>query len=800
MAISQQVDAGPALAEAEIAPMGVVGVQVAPWSGLSSREAELRLAEHGPNEVAEARPQPILAFLRKLWAPMPWMLEATVALELALGRHLEALIMGLLLLFNAFLSFVQENRAQSALTMLRKQLTVQARALRDGRWQTVPARELVPGDVIHIRMGDLMPADVRLDAGHLQLDQSALTGESAPVEAGPGSGAHAGAVVRRGEATGQVTATGASTAFGRTAELVRTARTATHLQEVIFTIIKYLLLGNVGLVAIVTAYALLTGIPWQELLPFALILLVASVPVALPATFTLATALGAADLTRQGVLTARLSAIEEAAGMDILASDKTGTITANHLSVAEVKSYAPFADDDVLRWGLAASDEATQDALDMAVIEAARERGVQAAGARLGFTPFDPATRRSEALIVEPGGSKWRAVKGAPATIAALAAAGNLYEQDAAALAAKGCRILAVAAGPEGGALQLAGLLGLQDPPREDSRALVKGLNDLGVRVIMVTGDDPLTAQAVANQVGIQGPACGAELLRGEAGPEALRCGVFAGVYPEDKFQLVRAFQRAGHVVGMTGDGVNDAPALKQAEVGVAVASATDVAKAAASLVLTAPGLSNILSAVQSSRRIHQRMLTWTLNKIIKTFQVALLLSLGLVLGRVFVVTPLLIVLLLFANDFVTMALSTDNVSFARQPDRWQIRTLALTALALAIPALLLALAFFYAARDVWHLPLGRLQTLMFVVLVFTGQGTVYLVRERRHFWRSMPGRWMLAGTLGDVAAVSALASRGILMSPVPVVLILMVLAATLAYVPLIDFFKVWVFGRFQVG
>jgi H+-transporting ATPase len=775
--------------------------QVTPAAGLSSEEAEQRLAQYGPNAVAREKSRPALAFLRKFWAPVPWMLEATVVLELVLGRYVEGVVIGVLLVFNALLSFLQENRAQSALSLLRQQLTVQARVLRDGRWQQVAAENLVPGDVIHLRMGDLVPADLHLTEGQVQVDQSALTGESAPVETGPGSAAHAGAMVRRGEATGEVVATGARTAFGQTAELVRTARTVSHLEQIVFTVVKYLVLGDVGLVVMVMLYALLAGIAWQQLLPFALILLVASVPVALPATFTLATALGASELARQGVLATRLSAIEEAAAMDVLASDKTGTITANRLALAGVKTYMPFSEDEVLRLAALASDEATQDPLDMAILDAARERHLQARDAILHFTPFDPATRRSEALVRQANGDVLHVVKGAVATIAGLCAAGPRpnIEQDAADLAAQGDRILAIASGPQDGPLQLAGLLGLQDPPREDSRALVGSLKALGVRVIMVTGDDPLTAQSIAEKVDIHGATCTAESLRDQVSPETLGCSVFAGVFPADKYHLVQALQSSGHVVGMTGDGVNDAPALKQAEVGIAVTNATDVAKAAASLVLTTPGLSNIVAAVQSSRRIYQRMLTYTLNKIIKTFQVALFLSLGLVLGGVFVVTPLLVVLLLFANDFVTMALATDNVSFASQPDRWRVRTLAQTALALAIPALFLALGLFYVAQNVWHLPLPQLQTLMFVMLVFSGQGTVYLVRERDHFWHSLPSRWMLVASLADIIIVSVLATQGLLMAAVPVNLVAIVLVTVLVYMILIDFFKIWVFKRFQV-
>jgi H+-transporting ATPase len=341
--------------------------------------------------------------------------------------------------------------------------------------------------------------------------------------------------------------------------------------------------------------------------------------------------------------------------------------------------------------------------------------------------------------------------------------------------------------------------LALLDPPREDSRSLVQSLQDLGVRVVMVTGDDPQTAQAVANQVGIQGPLCTSESLHGRITAETLDFNIFAGVFPEDKFHLVQALQGGGNIVGMTGDGVNDAPALKQAEVGIAVANATDVAKAAASLVLTTPGLSNILVAVETSRKIYQRLLTYTLNKIIKTFQVSIFLSLGLIFAKIFVVTPLLIVLLLFANDFVTMSIATDNVSYARKPDRWHVRTLVLVALALAVPTLILSIGLFFLAHNLLLLPLPQLQTLMFVGLVFSGQGTVYLVRERHHFWYSMPSRWMLLSSAVDVIVVSLLATLGILMTPVSFSLVLLTLIVVLLYLPLADFLKIFIFRYAQV-
>jgi H+-transporting ATPase len=762
--------------------------------GLSSQEAEKRLVQYGPNAVVEETQHPVLILLNKFWAPVPWMLEATVLLELYLGKYIDALVIGALLLFNAILSFVQENRASGALALLRQRLHVQARALRDGHWKLVPAQDLVPGDVIHLRMGDLLPADVRLIDGQIQMDQSALTGESAPVEGEPGRDAYAGAIVKRGEATGEVTATGSQTYFGKTAELVRTAKTASHLEGTIFSIVKYLVIGDVGLVAIVVLYGSLTHIAWYTLLPFALILLVASVPAALPAMFTLATTLGAVELARRGILVTHLPAIEEAAAMSILASDKTGTITQNHLTLSAVHAYAPYSEEQVLRWAVLASEEATQDPLDMAILSAAQDRNLQISDELLHFTPFDPATRRSEALVRQPDGSIIRVIKGASTTIEALAGTGADHERDVVQLAADGCRILAVAAGPQEGPLQLAGLLALLDPPREDSRSLVQSLKDMGVRVVMVTGDAPQTAQTIANQVGIQGPMCTSESLHGRITAETLDCNIFAGVFPDDKFHLVQAFQDGGHTVGMTGDGVNDAPALKQAEVGIAVANATDVAKAAASLVLTTPGLNDILAAVETSRQIYQRMLTYTLNKIIKTFQVSIFLSLGLIFAKIFVVTPRLIVLLLFANDFVTMSIATDNVSFSRKPDRWHIRSLVLVALALAIPTLILSIGLFFLAHNLLLLPLPQLQTLMFVALVFSGQGTVYLVRERQHFWHSIPSLWMLLSTVVDFIVVSLLATQGILMASVPFSLVFLTFIVVLLYLPLADFLKIFIF------
>jgi len=703
--------------------------------GLTREEAETRLRQYGPNAVREAKPHLFLAIAKKFWAPVPWMLEVTIILELFLGKRPEAIIIGFLLVFNAGLGFVQENRAQNALTLLRQRLPVKARVLRDGQWHLIPAENLVPGDFIHVRMGDVMPADVRLANGHIQVDQSTLTGESLPLEAGSGRATFAGSVVARGEASGEVTATGAGTYFGKTAELVRTATTVSHLQAIIFTIVKYLVMLDGALALILILYSRLAHLP----------------------------------------------------------------MTQNRLAVAALQPYSPYGENDLLRFAMLASDAASQDPIDLAILAAADTHHVDLAGWQtLELIPFEPATKLSEAILSKSS-QRSRAIKGAPEAVANRVKRVPNYSPDMERLAAQGYRVLAVAAGPEDD-LSFVGLLALEDPPRNDSKTLIQSLHNLGVRVIMITGDGLATARAVAIRVGIGGRAVEPKALEKEAAAEVLQSDVFAGVYPEDKFHIVQALQRAGTVTGMTGDGVNDAPALKQAEVGIAVANATDVAKASASLVLTNPGLTDIVAAVKTSRRIYQRMLTYTLNKIIKTIEIVLLLSVGVMLTGSFVITPLLIVVLLFTNDFVTMSIATDTVSYSQQPDRWHIRPLILIGLTLGSLVLIFSFGILLAGRDWLQLPLPQLQTLVFITLVFTGQGMVYLVRQRGHFWNSRPSKWLLLSSVADIAVVSVLATRGILMQAIGPLLVFTILIACVCYLAVADFVKVTFLRRLPVG
>lgn len=777
-------------------PAVASGEELRTSKGLSTAEVQKRLAEFGPNALPEQKRRPWLVFLKKMWAPVPWMLEISILLELVLGKYVEAAIIGALVLLNAFMSMLQESKAQNALVLLKQRLTLNARVLRDGNWQIVPGSELVPDDVLYLRMGDLIPADVRLLSGQLMLDQSALTGESLPVEAEKGAEAFTGTVVVRGEATGLVTATGIHTRYGKTAELVRLANTTGQLEKIVFSIAKYLVILDAILVAIVLVYAFITHLPLGEMLPFALILLVASVPVALPATFTVATALGAVDLTKQGVLVTRLNAIEEAATMQVLCTDKTGTLTENNLQIDEIAAFSPYTAQDVLRLAVMSSDQATQDPLDKAIFEKAKAEAIDLSinDSRKKFIPFDPATKRSEAYFDE-NAHELRIMKGAPQVICDLTRhVEEQFSQKVDLFASQGLRVLAVATETDGSG-QIAGLIGFQDPLRADSAKLISHLKELGIRIVMITGDGLKTAQAIAKKVGIASRACAGASLDSARWNDAETCDVYADVLPEQKYQIVQKFQDSGLVVGMTGDGVNDAPALKQAEVGVAVSSATDVAKAAASLVLTSPGLTNLVAAIETSREIYQRMLTYTINKIIKTIEIAFFLSLGLIIFHTFVTTPLLMVLLLFTNDFVTMSISTDRVKPSPKPNHWNVGSIVWGAILIALPILALSFAIFLYAHFVLQLPLAQLQTLLFVMLVYSGQGTIYLVRERNHLWYSRPSKWMLMGTTLDLLFVGFLACQGILMAAIPVTLVLEVFLAICVYLFILDFIKVPIFS-----
>ncbi|WP_019972919.1 plasma-membrane proton-efflux P-type ATPase [Mycobacterium sp. 141] len=755
--------------------------------GLTSAQADALLAECGPNTVPEQRPGVLLRLAGGLWAPVPWMLEATIVLELVLGKWLDAAIVGAVLAFNAGLGFAQQQRAAAALELLRHRLAVNARVCRDGAWQLVPAAGLVNGDVVHVRVGDLAPADIQVSSGDVLVDQSTLTGESVPVDRGLTDTVFAGSIIARGEATAVVTATGARTYFGRTAQLVGGAEANDHLAGVVLRMVRVFIAVDVALAIAGTIYLVAGAASTVDIVSFAVVLLLASVPVALPAAFALAGALGARHLAGRGILTARLASVADAAEMDLLCVDKTGTITYNQLAVAAVAARPGTSECDVLRLAAGASDEATQDPIDLAILRAAAAGDV-GNNVRIGFVPFDPATKRSEATL-RTGSQTVQVAKGAPRVIAELA--GQAIDPQVEQLAAAGARVLAVAVSDDGNSWHQVGLIALADPPRPDAASLIQQLAELGVRVVMVSGDSAATATAVAAQVGIAGPTLRADALS-DASIDALGVGVIAEVLPEDKYRLVKRLQDAGHTVGMTGDGVNDAPALRQADVGIAVAGATDVAKSAAGIVLTREGLIDIIGLVTESRRIHQRSLTYALNVSVKKLEVPLLLTFGVFAWQQFVFTPLLMALLLLGNDVVSLAITTDRADYARRPDHWNVRHIITGACVIAAPLLAASIGLLWSTRNLWpHLDLGQLRSLIFFTLITSSQATIYLVRTREHLWTSRPSTWLLGATAINLAVALTLALTGTLMSPLaPVVAAIVMLALTAAAL-LADYLKI---------
>ena len=639
-------------------------------SGLSDDEAGLRLKKFGANATPDTSVHPLRSALSKFWTPVPWMLEAAIVLEVALGKYVEAAVIAGLLVFNAALGFFQESRAQATLAALKSRLALNASVRRGGAWKIIPAVGLVPGDIVKLSLGAVVAADVRIVEGSVLLDQSMLTGESIPSEGGAGVQTYAGALVRRGEAVAEVVATGARTKFGRTAELVRTAYVITSEQKAVLRVVRNLAMFNSVVIVMLVAYAYRLAMPLAEIIPLVLTGVLASIPVALPATFTLAAALGARALARVGVLPTRLSAVDEAATIDVLCADKTATLTRNELKVTAARPAPGFDEAALLGLAAVASADGGQDPVDAAIRAAASSKGAKLPKL-INFIPFDPANKTSEATAVDPnGGGTIRIVKGAYASVTGLAPAAPELTAVANDLQAKGFRLLAVASGPAT-AMRMAGLIALSDPPRDDSAAMVTEMRNLGVRTVMVTGDAPATAAIVARAVGLEGAVYPPGPIGDAVTPEQF--AVFAGVLPEDKFKLVKLFQKGGHNVAMCGDGANDAPALRQAQMGIAVSTATDVAKSAAGIVLTTPGLRGIVASIKEGRMTFQRILSYTLSSVTKKIVQVLLLAVGLVMTGHAILTPMLMVLIMLTGDFLGMSLTTDNVTPSPQPNSWRI-------------------------------------------------------------------------------------------------------------------------------
>ncbi len=719
--------------------------------GLTTLHARELRARYGANAIPAERRHPLLALAGRLWGPVPWLLEATLVLTLVTARYADSIAIGILLLFNAIVATIQEGRAHDAVELLRAKVTVSARVRRDGTWCSLASEQLVPGDLIHLTVGAIVPADARTVRGTIALDESTLTGESLPRTAACGEGAFAGSTVVRGDADAVITAIGTQTKFGKTVELFRTTRTRGELERFVLRLVTMLSAISVVLVAIVTLVALREGEGGTDLALFAVMILLASVPIALPAAFTLATTLGSLDLSRRGALVTRLSALEDAASMDTLCTDKTGTLTANRMTVVACAAFAPFDETTVAALAAASSDEAGEDPLDAAVLRFAAARGA-AAPVRRSLAPFDPAVKRSAAEIVwhdEPA----RASKGSPDVLRAAATAlPTGFDDRLRELSAEG-RAIAVAV-TRGENTAIVGLLAIADPPRDDARPLIAQMHAMGVRVALVTGDTAATALHVAREVGIADDA------------------VHASIFPDGKMEIITRLQAAGHVVGMTGDGINDAPALRAASVGIAVANATDVAKSAAGIILTAPGLADIVTAIETSRTIFYRMTTYTLMKLVKYLEIVGILSVGFLLTRIFLLTPELMVALLVFNDGVTLSLSTDNVAPVQHQSVWSAGALLRGALAPALGTTLAVTAAILLATHAWRLDLAQLHSVVFLAIAVMGQLSVYVVRRRPGTPLVAPSRPLALSTAAAVVAACAMVLTGTVAAALPATLV----------------------------
>ena len=775
----------------------------------SARVIELR-KQYGSNDIPEEKKNPLLKFLGYFWGPIPWMIESAAILSAVIMHWDDFGIILLLLMTNAAVGFFQERKAENAIELLKKRLAPNARVLRDGTWQEIPARELVPGDMVHIRLGDIIPADALLSNGnYLLLDESALTGESLPVEKKMGDMVYSGSIARQGEMDAKVTTIGGDTFFGKTAKLVQAKPPHSHLQAAVERIGNYLIMLAIVLVGIVVTVALMRSESLPDTLQFALILIVAAIPAALPAVMTVTLAVGAVALAKKEAIVSRLTAIEEMAGMDILCSDKTGTITQNSISIGEIRTFPGISEQDVIITAALASRRESNDPIDSAIFS--RYDTIIFSGGTedpitLDFVPFDPVAKFSKATIQGPSGTTFEAAKGAPQAIAALAGTDGISASTldiwVTGFAEKGFRALGVAKTNESRTWQYLGLIGLFDPPREDSAATLTEAKKLGVDVKMVTGDHIAIAREISGQVGLgrnilpQSAFIAGDGVETRTQLEA--ADGFAQVLPENKFQIVKILQEGDHIVGMTGDGVNDAPALREADAGIAVAGATDAAKAAADIVLTKPGLSVIIDAIERSREIFRRMENYAVYRIAETVRVLIFLTLCIVLLDFYPITAFMLVVLAILNDLPIMMIAFDNAPVAGKPVRWQMNRILALATILGILGVVSSFILLWMAREVYHLPSGVIQTLIFLKLAVAGHMTIYLARTgQQHFWERPFPSLPLFGT-AEITQITAtfIAIYGIVMTPVGLPLALIIWVYALVSFLINDQIKVLLFRK----
>jgi H+-transporting ATPase len=746
--------------------------------GLSQAEAQKRLTQYGPNEIEEKKTNPLLQFLGYFWGPIPGMIEVAVILSAVAQHWPDFVIILLLLVCNAVVGFWEERQAGNAIAALKAKLAIKARVRRDGKWTAPAARELVPGDVIRVRLGDIVPADARLLEGDsIEVDQSALTGESLPVARKLGDAVFSGSIVRLGEIGALVYATGQNTYFGKTAQLVQEAHTVSHFQRAVLKIGNYLIVLAVALVAVIIAVAIFRGDPILTTLQFALVLTVAAIPVAMPTVLSVTMAVGARLLAKKKAIVSRLVAIEELAGVDVLCADKTGTLTQNQLTLGEPFGVNRVRAEQVILDAALASRADNNDTIDLAVLGGLKNNEALQGYQVVHFQPFDPVHKRTEAAVQAADGRTFKVTKGAPQVILELSAnAGQVkpaVEKAVNEFAARGFRSLGVARAEAEGQWQFVGVLPLFDPPREDARATIATARQMGVKVKMVTGDQLPIAQETAKKLGMGTTILDAgglgDVGNRETAPVAEsieQADGFAQVFPEHKFHIVDVLQKRGHIVGMTGDGVNDAPALKKADCGIAVSGATDAARAAADIVLMTPGLSVIIDAIKESRKTFQRMNSYAIYRIAETLRVLLFMTLAILIFNFYPLTAVMIVMLALLNDGAILSIAYDNVHYKDQPEAWNMRLVLGVATVLGVVGVVSGFLLFYLGERVFHLDRGHIQTLMYLKLSVAGHLTIFLTRTRGPFWSIRPARLLLAAVLGTQMLATLIAAYGLFMTP----------------------------------
>ena len=746
--------------------------------GLSQAEAQKRLAQYGPNKIEEKKVNPFLKFLTYFWGPIPWMIEGAVILSAVVKHWLDFFIILLLLVSNAVVGFWEEHQAGNAIAALKARLATKAKVKRDGKWVSPEVSELVPGDVIRVRLGDIVPADARLLAGNpVEVDQSALTGESLPATHKSGEAVFSGSIIRKGETNAMVYATGTNTYFGKTAQLVQKAHTVSHFQRAVLKIGDYLIILAAALVVLIIIVSILRGDPILTTVAFALVLLVAAIPVAMPTVLSVTMAVGARLLSKKQAIVTRLSAIEELAGVDILCSDKTGTLTQNKLTLGDPFCVNKVPADQVILWAALASRAEDKDTIDLAVIGGVKDPKALKDYQVVHFKPFDPVHKRTEATIKGKDGKQFFVAKGAPQVILKMST--NASEVNAGVekavneFAARGFRSLGVARADTEDKWQFVGVLPMFDPPREQAKATIASARQMGVSIKMVTGDQVAIAIETAKQLGLGTNILDASGLgdpKKKATPDAAasieKADGFAQVFPEHKFHIVDVLQQQGHIVGMTGDGVNDAPALKKANCGIAVSGATDAARAAASIVLLAPGLSVIIDAIKESRKIFQRMNSYAMYRIAETLRVLLFMTVAILVFNFYPVTAVMIVMLALLNDGAILSIAYDNVHYKNKPEAWNMKMVLGISTVLGVIGVVAAFGLFYLGERVFHLDRAHIQTLMYLKLSVAGHLTIFLTRTRGPVWSIKPAKVLWIAVLSTQIIATLIAVYGLFMTP----------------------------------